>query len=243
MLVIPAIDLKNGKCVRLSEGRQDRVTTYSASPLEIAARFASSGAQWIHVVDLDGAFEFGGGKSPNRQIAREIITRVNVFVQFGGGLRSIEDVAEIIEAGAARVVIGTLAVESPDSLAQIVQRFGSRVCVGIDARDGEAMVRGWQQPGTVSPLDLARSIAAAGVTRIVYTDIARDGMLSGLNIEKTCEIARASGLNVTASGGVASLDDIQKLIGAGEPLIDSVIIGKALYEGRFTLEEAFQIAS
>ncbi|MFN2576799.1 MAG: 1-(5-phosphoribosyl)-5-[(5-phosphoribosylamino)methylideneamino]imidazole-4-carboxamide isomerase [Pyrinomonadaceae bacterium] len=243
MLVIPAIDLKDGKCVRLAEGCQDRVTTYSGSPMEFAERFASAGAQWLHVVDLDGAFQLAGGRSPNRQIAGEIIASLDVDVQFGGGLRTLEDVAEMIEAGAARVVIGTLAVESPAFLAQVVRRFGSRVCVGIDARNGETMVRGWRQSGTVPALELARSMAMAGVTRIVYTDIARDGMLSGLNVEKTCEIARASGLNITASGGVASLDDIRKLIDAGEPLVDSLIIGKALYEDRFTLEEAFQIAS
>jgi phosphoribosylformimino-5-aminoimidazole carboxamide ribotide isomerase len=141
------------------------------------------------------------------------------------------------------VVLGTVAAESPQLLKEMTQRFGVRVCVGIDARDGHVVVRGWQQSTPIIADDLARAAAEAGVERIIYTDVTRDGMLAGPNIEQTCQIARACGLRVTASGGVSSLDDIQRVIGAGEPLIDSLIIGKALYENRFTLEQAIEIAN
>jgi phosphoribosylformimino-5-aminoimidazole carboxamide ribotide isomerase len=239
MLIIPAIDLKDGHCVRLSQGRKEEVKTYDDNPLDVASRFEASGAQMLHVVDLDGAFK--GGASPNRRIAREITAAVKVPVQFGGGLRRIEDVQELIDSGVARVVIGTLAVESPDTLAKLAGLFGAQICVGIDARDGEVVVRGWEKKGTVSALDLARRVADAGVERIVYTDVERDGMLGGLNIEATRILARGSGLKVTASGGVSSLDDLKRLRDANEPLIDSVIVGKALYEMRFSLEEALRI--
>lgn len=241
MLIIPAIDLKDGRCVRLTQGRKTDVKVYDADPVEMAERLELAGAQMIHVVDLDGAF--AGRESPNRQIAREIIASLKIPVQFGGGLRSLDDIRQMIDAGAARVVIGTLAVESPEKVAEIAHRFGSRVCVGIDARGGEVTVRGWEKKAKVSAIDLARRVAAEGIGRIVYTDVARDGMLTGANVEETVTIARESGLRVTASGGISSLEDIRKLIDEKEPLVDSVIIGKALYESRFTLPEALQIAS
>jgi phosphoribosylformimino-5-aminoimidazole carboxamide ribotide isomerase len=238
MLVIPAIDLKDGQCVRLTQGRKSEVKVYDGNPIEMAKAFASAGARLIHVVDLDGAFS--GHESPNRQIAREIV-EAGVAVEFGGGLRTAADVLELIEIGVARVVLGTLAVESCDVLESLTSRFGARICVGIDARDGEVMTRGWQQGTKISAVEFAQRIAALGVQRIIYTDVARDGMLTGPNIEQTVEVARASGLRLAASGGIASLDDIRRLIDADEPLIDSVIIGKALYERRFTLEEALAV--
>jgi phosphoribosylformimino-5-aminoimidazole carboxamide ribotide isomerase len=240
MIIIPAIDLRNGHCVRLTEGRKDRATSYDADPLEAAERFVAAGADWLHIVDLDRAF--GNNESVNRRVACEIVSRFSVPVQFGGGLRTVTDAARMIDAGVARIVIGTMAVEDPPALFELIERFGERVCVGIDARAREVMTRGWEQRGAVSAVDLARSVAASGIKRIVYTDIARDGTLTGLNVDQTCEVARASGLQVTASGGVASCDDIRQLISAGEPLVDSVIIGKALYEDRFTLAEALRAA-
>ncbi len=239
MLVIPAIDLKDGRCVRLAQGRKEDATVYESDPVDVARRFESAGARMIHVVDLDGAF--WSGESPNHAIAREIFSSVKIPVQFGGGMRSIADVKLTIERGAARVVVGTLAVESPETLAKLVKLFGARVCVSIDAREGEVLVRGWERGTKFSAIDLARQIARAGIGRIVYTDVARDGMLSGPDIEMSCEVARASGLRVTASGGVSSLEDLRRLRDSGEPLVDSVIVGKALYEGRFSLEEALQI--
>ena len=240
MIIIPAIDLRLGKCVRLVEGDRDRATTYDASPVAAAEEFAAGGADWIHVVDLDGAF--GGGESPNRRIVREIAAASPVPIQFGGGLRTTADVGEMLASGVARVVIGTVAVESPATLAEMIREFGPRVCVAIDARDGQVMIRGWDNAGAVPALELAQRVAAAGVERIVYTDISRDGTLTGLNYQQTAAVARAAGVAVTASGGVASGEDIRRLISIGEPLVDSVIIGKALYENRITLAEALKTA-
>jgi len=238
MLIIPAIDLKDGRCVRLTQGRKAQVTTYDGDPIETALRFAAAGAKLIHVVDLDGAF--AGHESPNRSIARRMTER-GIAIEFGGGVRTCEDAANLLEAGIEKVIVGTVAAQSPQLLKPMAQRFGARICAGIDARQGHVMVCGWERRTPILAVDLARAVADAGVARIIYTDVTRDGMLAGPNIERTCEIARAAGLRVTASGGVSSLDDIRRLRDAGEPLVDSVIVGKALYEKRFTLEEAFGI--
>jgi phosphoribosylformimino-5-aminoimidazole carboxamide ribotide isomerase len=240
MLIIPAIDLKDGRCVRLTQGSKAQVKVYDGDPVEIAKSFEAAGARMLHVVDLDGAFA-ERKNSPNRKVVRRIIRAVEIPVQFGGGLRSVQDVQQVIEFGAAQVVIGTLAAESPETLEKFVQLFGFRICVGIDARAGQVMVKGWEKQAQISAVELARRVADAGVDRIVYTDVARDGMLGGVNIEQTCAIARASGLSVTASGGVSSLADIAQLLDASACGVDSVIIGKALYEGRFTVQEALRI--
>lgn len=246
MLIIPAIDLREGLCVRLTQGRKEDVKVYAADPAELAHDYQDSGAQWLHIVDLDGAFS--DPNSRNRQVLGEIISRIEIPVQFGGGLRSLADIEQVIELGVARVVLGTLAVESPEVLAEALGLFGAeRVAVGIDARNGRVLTRGWNTDGELSALELAQRVAGLGVERIVYTDIARDGMLTGINIEQTCTIARESGLKVTASGGIASLADLAKLRTAcsverpaSKGCVDSVIIGKALYEGRFTLEDALR---
>ena len=239
MLVIPAIDLKNGSCVRLVQGRKADVTVYDASPVEMAQQFVRAGARMIHVVDLDGAFK--GGESPNRAMVKEIVAAVDVAVEFGGGVRTIDDVQQLCDAGVARIVLGTVAVESPDLLRELILRFADRICVGIDARAGQVMTRGWESETQISSVDLARLVAGAGIKRIIYTDIARDGMLTGPNIEQTIAVARAANVQVTASGGVSSLDDIKRLRDAGEPLLDSVIVGKALYEQKFKLEDAINL--
>ena len=240
MIVIPAVDLKNGLCVRLMQGRKSEMTVYNQNPVEVAKEFASAGADLIHVVDLDGAFNEPG--SPNRAVLKKIVDAVDVPVEFGGGVRSLEDVQQLCDAGVARVVLGTLAAESPDLLKDFVTRFSAKICVGIDARDGRVMSRGWETSTPVLAVDLARSAANVGVERIIYTDIARDGTLGGPNIEQTLAVARAANVCVTASGGVSSLDDIKRLRDAGEPLLDSVIVGKALYEGKFKLEAAIRAA-
>jgi phosphoribosylformimino-5-aminoimidazole carboxamide ribotide isomerase len=236
MLIIPAIDLRDGKCVRLTQGRRGDVKVYDGEPVEIAEGFEAAGARMIHVVDLDGAF--ADANSKNRQVVREIISAVRIPVQFGGGMRSESDVRQLIEFGAARVVVGTLAAQSPETLEKLARLFGPRLCVGIDARDGMVLTHGWEKEEKLSAAVLARRVAAAGVERVVYTDVSRDGMLSGVNVEQTCAIARESGLRVTASGGVSSLEDIKRLKAASEGGVDSVIVGKALYERRFTLQEA-----
>jgi phosphoribosylformimino-5-aminoimidazole carboxamide ribotide isomerase len=241
MQIIPAIDLKNGRCVRLTQGRKADVTVYDENPVAVAQSFQDAGAEMIHVVDLDGAFQ--GGESRNRAVVARIVEAVDVPIEFGGGIRSREEVQHLLELGITRVVLGTVAAESPAHLRGFVDRFGSKVCVGVDARDGHVMTRGWETATRVMAVELARVVAGCGVERIVYTDIARDGMLGGPNVEQTLAVVRAANVHVTASGGVSSLDDIKRLRDLNEPLLDSVIVGKALYEGKFKLEEAVRIAN
>jgi phosphoribosylformimino-5-aminoimidazole carboxamide ribotide isomerase len=237
MLIIPAIDLQNGKCVRLSQGRKDAPIVYDGDPIKVAKDFELAGAQLLHVVDLDAAFSDSG--SPNRELLSEIIRAIEIQVQFGGGLRTAKDVEEMIKLGVRRAIVGTLALESPEIVADLVREFGSnRIAVAIDAKDGEVMVRGWEQRGKMRAAELARIVAQAGVERIIYTDVARDGMLLGPNVEQTRLLACECGLKVTASGGVSSLADLERLKHLAPFGVDSVIVGKALYERRFTLAEA-----
>jgi len=238
MLIIPAIDLKNGSCVRLLQGRKSDVTVYNDDPVQVAREFAAAGAQMIHVVDLDGAFSETG--SPNRAVVRRIVDAVDIPIEFGGGVRSLDDVQQLCDLGVARVVLGTVAAEAPAKLKEFVSRFGSKICVGIDARDGRVMTHGWETATPLMATNLARSVAECGVERIIYTDIARDGTLVGPNIEQTLAVAEAANVRVTASGGVSSLADIERLRNAGDERVDSVIVGKALYEGKFKLEEAIK---
>jgi len=237
MLIIPAIDLQNGKCVRLSQGRKDAPIVYNDDPITVAKDFELAGAQLLHIVDLDAAFSDSG--SPNRDLLGQIIRAIEIPVQFGGGLRTAKDVEEMIKLGVRRAIVGTLAVESPETVADLVRDFGSdRIAVGIDAKDGEVMVRGWEQRGKIRAAELARIVAQAGVERIIYTDVARDGMLLGPNVEQTRLLARESRLKVTASGGVSSLADLERLKHLAPFGVDSIIVGKALYERRFTLAKA-----
>jgi len=240
MLIIPAIDLRSGLCVRLLQGRKSDVTVYNDDPVQVARKFAAAGAEMIHVVDLDGAFNEAGSR--NRAVVREIIEAVDVPIEFGGGVRSLDDVQQLCDAGVTRVVLGTVAAEAPARLKEFVSSFGSKIGVGIDARDGRVMTRGWETATPLMATDLARSVAECGVERIIYTDIARDGTLVGPNIEQTLAVAGAANVRVTASGGVSSLDDIEHLRDAGDERVDSVIVGKALYEGKFKLEEAILAA-
>jgi phosphoribosylformimino-5-aminoimidazole carboxamide ribotide isomerase len=242
MLVIPAIDLRQGRCVRLTQGRKEATTVYDGDPVKVAEGFERDGAAIIHVVDLDGAFSESNGR--NREVLRDLVRAVSIPVQFGGGLRSTKAIEQAISLGVARVVIGTLAVESPNTLAEIVRLFGvDRVAVGIDARNGQVMTRGWETEEPLSALNLARRVGAAGVERIIYTDVQRDGALTGVNIDQTCLVAAASGLKITASGGVASLEDLQRLKTVIDCGVDSVIVGKAIYEKRFTLKDAIAICA
>ena len=240
MLIIPAIDLKNGLCVRLLQGRKSEMTVYNEDPIEVAREFAAAGAQMIHVVDLDGAFS--ETDSPNRAVVKRIVEAVDVPIEFGGGVRSLEEVQRLCDEGVVRVVLGTVAAEAPSKLKDFVNSFGSKICVGIDARDGRVMTRGWETATPLMAIDLARSVAECGIERIIYTDIARDGALVGPNIQQTIAVAEAANVRVTASGGVSSLEDIKRLRDAGDERVDSVIVGKALYEGKFKLEEAIQAA-
>src|SRR4029078_2565597 len=237
MVIIPAIDLKNGLCVRLLQGRKSEMTVYNEDPVEVARAFASAGAEMIHVVDLDGAFN--EAESPNRAVVMRIVDAVDVPIEFGGGIRSLEDVQRLCDAGVAQIVLGTVAAEAPTTLSDFVSSFGSKICVGIDARDGRVMTRGWETATPLMAVDLARSVAECGVERIIYTDIARDGALVGPNIEQTLYVARSANVRVTASGVVSSLEDIERLRHAG---VGGGIVGKALYEGKFKLEEAIRVS-
>ena len=239
MMIIPAIDLRDGRCVRLTQGRKELTKIYDGDPVEIAKSYEATGAQMLHVVDLDGAFS--ETNSRNREVLSNILRAVNTPIQFGGGLRSHKDVLDVCRLGVARVVLGTIAVEAPEALGKLVQKLGPhRVVVGIDARNGEVTTRGWETQEPLRALDLALEVVRLGVERIVYTDVGRDGTLQGVNMDEPCMIARTSGLKVTASGGVSSLEDLMRLKAISECGIDSVIVGKALYESRFTLPEALR---
>jgi phosphoribosylformimino-5-aminoimidazole carboxamide ribotide isomerase len=240
MIIIPAIDLRGGRCVRLTQGQVSAETIYSENPLHVAKRWVDAGAEMLHIVNLDGALN--QKDSENLRVLERIIYEVPVPIQYGGGVRTKDDVRRLDELGVTRIVIGTTAIENPVLLDHIVAEFGSTIVIGIDARDGRVALRGWEKLSTFGALEFAEKVADMGVERIVYTDISRDGMLSGLNLEATREVAQVSGLKVTASGGVATLDDLVAIRQLQPFGVDSVIVGKALYEARFTLEEALEVA-
>ena len=240
MIIIPAIDLRGGRCVRLTQGQASAETVYSENPVAVAKRWHAAGAEMLHIVNLDGAMNLDDGK--NLRALDDILYAVNLPIQFGGGVRSIADVQKLDDLGVTRIVVGTAAIENPLLLQNMLDEFGSTIVVGIDARNGLVALRGWQKTADITALDLAQKVADMGIERIVYTDIARDGMMSGINLEATREIAEVSGLKVTASGGVATLEDIYSVKELEEFGVDSLIIGKALYEGSFTLEDALDAA-
>jgi phosphoribosylformimino-5-aminoimidazole carboxamide ribotide isomerase len=240
MIIIPAIDLRGGRCVRLTQGQASAETVYSENPVAMARQWEEAGAEMLHVVNLDGAMNKDDRE--NLRALENILYEVSLPVQFGGGVRSLGDVERLDELGATRIVIGTAAVENPILLQHIIDEFGDTIVVGIDAREGRVALRGWKEQTDLSAIDFAVKLAEMGVERIVYTDISRDGMLTGVNLAATREIAEASGLRVTASGGVSSLDDIYAVKELEQYGVDSLIIGKALYEGVFTLEDALDAA-
>lgn len=239
MIVFPAIDLRAGRVVRLRQGRVDAETKYSDDPAQVAARWQSEGAAWLHVVNLDGAF--GDEASANSRALTRLAAAVSIPVQFGGGLRDLASIEAALALGVARVVIGTAALEKPQLVSEAIARFGAqKIVVGIDARDGLVATRGWRVQSKVSASELAKQMRARGVERIVYTDIARDGMLRGVDAEALAAFARAAEARVIASGGVASVDDIAAL--RAHPKIEGVIVGQALYTGALTLAAAKRAA-
>ena len=240
MIIIPAIDLRGGRCVRLTQGQASAETVYSENPVAVAKQWYEAGAEMLHIVNLDGAMNLDDSK--NIRVMSDILYQINLPIQFGGGVRALDEVQRLDELGVTRIVVGTAAIENPQLLQALLDDFGSTIVDGIDAREGKVALRGWQKTAEMTAVDLALKVADMGVERIVYTDIARDGMLSGINLEATREIAELSGLKVTASGGVATLEDIYLVKELEEFGVDSLIIGKALYEGAFTLEEALDAA-
>ncbi len=239
--LIPAIDLLEGRCVRLSQGRYDAATVYSEDPGAVAARFASHPIRRLHVVDLDGART---GRPGNREAIGAILRAARgVPVQLGGGLRSLAAVEEALGLGVDRVVIGTVAVREPGLIRECARRHPGRVVVGIDAREGRVSVEGWTEMSEISALELARKVEDAGVAAIVYTDIARDGMLVGPNLEATAALAEAVGLPVLASGGVSSMDDLRRAAELKKRGVAGVIVGRALYTGALELGRALEIVA
>jgi phosphoribosylformimino-5-aminoimidazole carboxamide ribotide isomerase len=240
MLIIPAIDLRAGKCVRLVEGKLERETVYSDDPVAMAVHWQEQGAKWLHVVDLDGAF---AGSPKNLDVISGILNAVDMPVQIGGGIRSLEIISRLLELGAARVILGTAAILNPEMVSEACDRYGDSILVGIDGRNGRVAIEGWGMTVDKSTLELALEMQARGINRVVFTDIRRDGTLQGPNLEATGELAQATGLKVVASGGVSNIDDL-KAVKKLEPLgVDSVIMGKALYAGTVTLKEALAIAA
>lgn len=239
MILYPAIDLRQGKAVRLRQGDPNQATVFDANPLKAAERWVDQGAEWLHIVNLDGAF---GLQSPNFKVLERILNAVDVPVQFGGGLRSLEAIEDAFDVGVARVILGTVAVQDPGLLRLILDKFGPEsVVVGLDSRDGKVAIQGWQEMTQTPITTLGKKMATLGARLALYTDVSRDGMLQGVDVEGSVALAEASGLRVIASGGVASLDDIRRLLAVEARGIDGVIIGQALYTGVFTLADALTL--
>ncbi len=238
--VIPAIDLRGGQCVRLRQGLASQATVYSSAPEDMARHWAAQGAAALHIVDLDGAF---AGRPAHTDVIRAMIAAVrHIPVQVGGGLRTDEDVQNVLDAGAARAIIGTRALSSAAELRRLAGKFGQRLAVGIDARNGMVQVRGWTETTTTDAADLARSAAEAGIHTIIYTDTATDGMLQGPNYPALERLCRAAACRVIASGGVAAAEHIRRLAQMQLPNLAGVIVGKALYEQTATLPELLEAA-
>lgn len=233
MRLYPAIDIKDGKCVRLKKGLFDEVTVYSDEPWEIAKEFERAGAKFIHNVDLDGALK---GRSVNAEVIKKIVNSVSIPVQLGGGIRTLENIQEVLDLGIYRAIIGTKAVQNPDFIRQAIERFGAdRIVVGVDAKDGLVAIEGWEKVSDQTALGMAMAMKEMGVKTIVYTDISKDGMLSGPNIEQTKLLSDRTGIDIIASGGMSCMQDLENVCEAG---IHGAIMGKALYEKKIDLREA-----
>ena len=239
MIVFPAIDLKDGRCVRLRQGDMERATIFNDDPAAQAHDFERAGFEWLHLVDLNGAFE---GHSVNASAINAILSKIDIPVQLGGGLRDRAGIESWLSAGVARVILGTIAVRNPQLVKEAAKAHPSKIAVGIDAREGRVAVEGWAEASTLSAVDLAKSFEDAGVAAIIFTDIVRDGMLQGVNVEATAELARAVSIPVIASGGVNSAGDVKKLREAGAG-IAGVVIGRALYDGRVEPSDALSAAA
>ncbi|WP_196240248.1 1-(5-phosphoribosyl)-5-[(5-phosphoribosylamino)methylideneamino]imidazole-4-carboxamide isomerase [Alsobacter soli] len=238
VILFPAIDLKEGRCVRLVQGDMAMATIFNEDPASQAAEFEAQGFEWLHLVDLDGAF---AGRPVNAQAVEGILSRVKLPVQLGGGIRDMRTVEGWLGRGVKRIIIGTAAVKDPAFVREAARRFPGQIAVGIDARDGRVAVEGWARLSEMSAEDLGRSFEDAGVAAIIYTDIARDGILTGLNIEATLGLARAVGIPVIASGGLASIEDVKRLLQPDCAVLEGAISGRALYDGRLDAAEALRL--
>lgn len=238
MIIFPAIDIRDGKCVRLFKGDFNQETVFSDKPEEMAEKWQAEGAEFLHLVDLDGAL---AGKSQNLATIKKIIAAVNIPVELGGGIRTMENIDEVLALGVKRVILGSVAVKNPELVKEACAKYGERIVVGIDAKDGIVAVDGWGVSGNVDVITLAKEMAKAGVKTIIYTDISRDGTLAGVNVEATAKLARESGINIVASGGVKSTADIKALLPYEKDGIEGVIVGKSIYMKTLDLAEAIEI--
>jgi len=238
MILFPAIDLKNGQCVRLEQGDMARATVFNLDPAAQARIFEAQGFEYLHVVDLDGAF---AGKPVNAQAVEAMLKAVTFPVQLGGGIRDLATVEAWLAKGIRRVIIGTAAVRDPALVKEAAKKFPGRVAVGLDARDGKVAVEGWAETSTVTALEIAQRFEDAGVAAIIFTDIARDGLLKGLNLEATIALADAITIPVIASGGLASIDDVKALLAPRAQRLEGAISGRALYDGRIDPAEALKL--
>lgn len=238
--IIPAIDLKGGKCVRLRQGLANEETVYSDSPVEMAKQWVKEGGEFLHVVDLDGAFE---GKPVHIEALKAICEAIDIPVEIGGGIRTDGDIETLLATGVCRVILGTRACEHPEELARLVEKFGGdRIAVGIDARGGKVQTKGWVETTDIEAVDLAKQVDAAGVGTIIYTDTSRDGMLDGVNAFEMGKICSAVSCNVVASGGVSSVEDIKRLAALNCANLTGAIVGKALYEQTVSVKQLTKAA-
>ena len=238
MIVIPAIDLKEGKCVRLLQGDMDKATVFSNNPVEVAVRWKDKGAELIHIVDLDGSI---AGCPRNKNIIKKIRDEIDVPIQVGGGIRDLITIQDYVSMGVDRIILGTVALEDPDLVKEACRRYPGRIVVGIDAKDGLVAVRGWTEVTEMEAADVARDMEGLGISAFIFTDIRRDGMQTGPNVESTKRLAQAVDVPVIASGGVSMIEDIEALINVEECGIVGVIVGKALYAKSLLLEEAIRL--
>jgi len=238
VILFPAIDLKNGQCVRLEQGDMARATVFNLDPAAQAASFAAQGFEYLHVVDLDGAF---AGKPMNAHAVAAMLATVSTPMQLGGGIRDLGTIEAWLAKGVARVIIGTAAVRDPELVKAAAKKFPGRVAVGLDARDGKVAVQGWAETSEVTALDIARRFEDAGVAAIVFTDISRDGLLKGLNLDATIALAERISIPVVASGGFASLDDVKALLAPRAEKLAGAIVGRALYDGRLDPQAALAL--
>jgi len=238
MLIIPAIDLKDGQCVRLQQGKKEAVTVYSRDPVTTALKWESYGAEVLHIVDLDGAFT---GTQRNFESILQIRRQLKITIQVGGGIRDLVTVDKLLSAGIDRVILGTAAIEDPSFVVEACSKFPGRIFVGIDAKDGMVAVRGWEEVSAIEAKELARRIETVGVSGIIYTDIARDGMLTGPNLPALQEMIKTVAIPVIASGGIATIDDVRNLLSI--PNVWGAITGKAIYSGSLDLKEAISVAA